>query len=373
MRREVIFDSARRALAPLSLAALFGTGLAVAGTLSLARPALAAGQGEAGTFIYRGDTSQVSGITVSSWGSGTVEEDTKLAYSGVQSLRITTQGLYQGAQITLGTPVDLGPYLTNKGAFLQFTVRLPGDTSGRGGFLGGRGGFPGGFPGGPGGFPGGPGGFPGGPGGFPGGPGGLQGGGRGGFPGGFPGAPGGFGGRGARGQTGGSQAAEPLSQLRVLLISDSDKAVEFMLPIAYGRNDGQWRQLNIPITAISGLKADNARIKEIRIFGDSPTTFWLGRIGVALDATPITVGRMADKFIPRNARDRFAASANGGLSALKYTWDFNAADGLQDEMEGRAVTHSFFKSGEYTVTVTVSDYYGIKPSAKSSIHVRVTP
>src|SRR5581483_10230698 len=134
----------------------------------------------------------VSGIRLGSWGSGTVEPDTRIAYSGKESLRIVSQGPYQGVRVELSQPADLSPYIDNKFAYLQFAVRIPslgtGGTNSR---------FPGGFPGG---FPGaGPG-----PGGPP------------------PGIFMGYGGRGrgaARSQNVRSQKQQTVENLRVVLVT----------------------------------------------------------------------------------------------------------------------------------------------------------
>ncbi len=262
--------------------------------------------------------------------------------------------------------MDLGPYLANQYAELQLVVRTP--YSGNGQMGGFRGGFPGGFPGG---FRGGPGGFPGGfSGGPPGAPGGFAG----------PGAPGGVGGPGRGGALGGPNSrnqqtlkTEQLENLRVLLITSGDKALEIRLPLDSARTENQWQVVSIPVKAITGLSADDAKIKEIRLFGDAPATLWLGQARIGVDATPITVQPVNEKVIPKNARETFIGNATGGYSALKYSWDFDASDGIQDEAQGRAVTHAYYKSGDFVATLTVSDLYGIKPPAKTTFRVHVTP
>ena len=45
----------------------------------------------------------------------------------------------------------------------------------------------------------------------------------------------------------------------------------------------------------------------------------------------------------------------------------------QEEAIGRAVSHTYNKSGYYIATVTVSDLYGLKPPAKMTFKVHVTP
>jgi hypothetical protein len=75
--------------------------------------------------IYRGDPAQSSGVGLTSWGSGSVDEDASKILSGTGSLKLTTHGLYQGASMTFAKPVDLGPLLTNQNNYLTITVFPP--------------------------------------------------------------------------------------------------------------------------------------------------------------------------------------------------------------------------------------------------------
>lgn len=349
------------------------SGLACAGLLGVcawAVPALAAGQAGAQIF-YRGDNKEVSGITLSGWGSGTVQEETRTFYSGSTSLKIVSHGLYQGGSITFNTPIDLSPYVANPNAYLQFAILIPGLTSGNrtsgGGFPGG--GFPGGgFPGGAGGggFQGG-GGFPGGGrGGFPGG--GFPGGGRGGFQGGggFPGGGGAIGGNAA-------QAAQSVQNLRLQVTTANGRSSEILLPVATARDDNQWKLFSVPVPALTALSASDAQVKQIRLFADQPTTMYLGKIGTTVDTTPIRIDSIQEKVVPRRVSYRYTATATGGLTPLRYSWDWDATDGIQDESQGRTATHSFGKEGDYVVTVTVSDYFNQKQPAKTTFKVHVTP
>lgn len=411
-------------------------GLTLLGGLLCGLPAVA--QPTPSLMIYQGFPSQNSGISLASWGSGTVTENNQLSFKdALVSLKIDTHGLYQGASLTFAKSVDLSPYLTNNMAYLQFAVSLPSDmtqqlasntiTGGVGGRLpsaaggGGRpspaggGAAPGkgrgaggaaGVPGAPGGFgpPGGFGGFNGGPPGAPGAPGGAGGqrgrggaGGRGapGAPGGFgggpPGAPGGFGGPGAPGGRGGgleggpgaagaappvtkTEAGRPIENLRVLLLTTSGKTLEILLPMAYNTRQDQWRLLDIPVPAIRGISPQDAQIKAIRIFGDASGTLNLGQIGVVNDKTPLTVEDLPNaEAVPRNMVYRYTALAHGGVTPLKYSWDFDASDGIQEEKIGRSVTYAYHKPGDYVATVTVSDLYGFKTPVKTTFKVHVTP
>ncbi|HLV81505.1 MAG TPA: PKD domain-containing protein [Chthonomonadaceae bacterium] len=405
-------------------------GLALAGGLAFGPGAGA--QTSTRATLYGGLPVHDTGITLGSWGSGTAKEDKSLVYKdNLESLKIDTHGLYQGVRLVLPKPVDLGTYSSDKNAYLQFVLDIPqaqptnANPFGTGGFggkfgnlgpgaVGGAGGRAGGFPGGPpggfpGGFPGGPpGGFPGGQGGAPGLPGaggGRRGGGQGGFggpPGGFPGGPGGppglpgagnrrggFGPPGTQGGTGRpgtgpngaqqtaqrrTQPAKPIENLRLQLVTADNQVVDTMVPLTYAPLDGDWRLVDIPVSAIKGLPAD-AQIKEVRLFGDQPGTLNLGSIRVIDDTTPISIDSMPDApAVPRNQAYRYTASAHAGSTPIKYTWDFGTTPGqLVEERVGRSVTYTYYKPGDYTVTVTANDLYGLKPPAKTTFTIHVTP
>ncbi len=342
-------------------------------------------QTNTGMVIFHGGTAASSGITARSWGSGTVDEDKGVSYSGNQSFKIVTHGLYQGVDLTFAKPVDISAYVNDKNAFLEFAILPPG-TQGANGM---RGGGMGGMYGGPGGFGGGSGGFQGGGGSIGGfGGGGLQGGGArrgglGGFgQGGSMGGPGGIGGKSGGGAAGQSnqqnrnnryKPEQPLQNIRVALISSDGKSTEFLLPIATGTKDKQWRLLHIPIVGIPGIANASPQIKAIRVFGDSPATIYLGQIRVNVDPTPISISQLNEKVVQRNASGQYYATASGGSTPLKYSWDFDDGDGIQEEGEGRVVSHTYIRSGDYVATVTVSDVYGIKPAKKATFKVHVSP
>ncbi len=332
-----------------------------------------------GPVLYQGDPSAKSGLKLSSWGSGTVEEDTKGVFgTGTMSLRIITHGLYQGASLQLGKSVDLGPYVDNKYAYLSFVLvppAAPNATSPASGGYGapGRGGK--GLGGGPGGFPGGPGGFSGGSGGQESGPGG--------------GSYGGYGGRGESGRLNSTtlsvkyQTPHALQNVRVVLVTSTGHQLEALLPLDSAVAEGQWKRLSIPISVIPGIKTDDARIKEVRLFGDTPGVMRIGNIGVIVDETPITVDSLPNRDLARLSAHEFRIVARGGITPLAASWDWDASDGIQDEAQGLFVTHQFRKESGYdrnsnkildnVVTVTVRDLYGIKKPVTTKFSIHVTP
>src|SRR5262249_4979323 len=98
------------------------------------------------------------------------------------------------------------------------------------------------------------------------------------------------------------------------------------------------------------------------------------------DETPIRVDELNERTVPVNDKVNFTASADAGVSPLKYEWDFNSSDGTDVDAEGRSVTHQFRKSlkdGQgntlpYVVTLRVVDPYGLKKPVTRTTKVFVT-
>lgn len=327
-----------------------------------------------GPTLYQGEPSSASGIRLASWGSGTITEDNKGTFdSGSMSLRIVTHGLYQGASINLAKPVDLGPYVSNKYAYLSI-VMVPPPSPTAGGAPGGPG-FPGSNGKGGGQIGGGPttGGGP---------PGDAE-------TGGGPGSNGSFGGRGQNGSLNSTsvsvkyQTAHAMQNLRVVLVTTKGSKLDMMLPLDSAVDTGAWKRVSIPVALIPRIKADDAQIKEVRLFGDSAGVMRVGNISVLIDDTPITVQSLPNRDLARLASHDFRVTASGGITPLEVSWDWDAADGIQDETQGRYVTHKFRKESIFdqntnktldsVVTVTVKDLYGIKAPAKTKFSVHVTP
>ena len=292
----------------------------------------------AGPFpIYQGVPVQSSGMTLASWGSGSVTEDPKNVYSGSESLRVVTHGQFQGASLHLSKPVDLGSYVTDKNAYLQLALLLPatGDRMAASGL--GKPGF-----GGPGGLPG-------------------------------------SGGPGSGGQSGSALAPttkpKGIENIRMVLIRPSGTSVEVSLPLANAVPENSWKLLSIPVAAIPGVSASSAKFSEIRLFGDNAGIMYVGRIGVVLDSTPIKLTAPTEMIVEVRKPYRYVASATSGATSLKYSWDWDQTDGIQEESIGRSVIHTYYNmgqnKGDFIATLTVSDVYGIKPPVKSTFKIHV--
>jgi hypothetical protein len=325
-----------------------------------------------GPVLYAGEPSATSGVKLSSWGSGAITEDNKGVFgTGTMSLRIVSHGLYQGASLQLPKAVDLGSYAGNKFAYLSIVVvppappvpangaNSPYGASGRGGKAPGTSGGPS----------------------F----GAEEGGG------GQSGAPGssGFGGRGESGGLNSKpltvkyQTPHAMQNIRVVLVTTTGRRFDMLLPLDSAVDDGPWKRVSVPISVIPGINADDAKIKDVHLFGDSPGIMRVGNIGVIVDQTPIMVDSLPNRDLARLATHEFRVVARGGITPLLISWDWDATDGIQDESQGKFVTHQFRKESGYdrdsnkildnVVTVTVRDLYGIKKPVSTKFSVHVTP
>lgn len=314
--------------------------------------------------LYDGTEAAASrGIIIRGWGSGQAVEVRDRVLSGQQfSARIRSDGPYSGGRFIFNTPVDLGGALKGPESdlnFLQFSVqfepsplanRQPG-TSGAPGDSGGAILEPnsGGAVSQP--LPG------------------------------FPGDPG-----AVDPLTG--QPAKPLQAsklLRVAMVFDDGKTIEAsrwpisLYPVS---GDPGWFQMAVPFKAFSGRdKLTSGKLKEVRIFTDNKDTFYVGDIQIVHDDEPIVIEPLDNFDVAVGDIIQFDAQAQGGLSTLKYSWDFDAKDGVQEDAVGQSVIKIYRKertkgNGEpepYIVTLTVTDVSGAKKPEVQKCEVVVNP
>ena len=113
-------------------------------------------------------------------------------------------------------------------------------------------------------------------------------------------------------------------------------------------------------------------LKSIAIFGDKYLQFYIGEATIITDETDISVQPLEEQIAFKNNTLTFVADAEGGSSTLRYLWDFDASDGIQDDAEGRVTTKTFDRAGKFKVTLTVVDADGIKRPATTSIDLDVS-
>lgn len=176
--------------------------------------------------------------------------------------------------------------------------------------------------------------------------------------------------------------------MRVIINTTDGKKSEALIPASTTVGvDRGWKQAGIPLQAIKGFDKTNKVIKDISFSGDVSTAFYIGDIRVINDRTPIRAEtNFKEAVCSINNTLTFTANGYGGSSVLKYTWDFDDADGIQVDAEGQSVTYRFRTAsndlknpstmrpnGQFTITLTVSDAYGLKDPYTTTIKVKVNP
>jgi len=321
-----------------------------------------AGAGFADVTLYAGQPTENAGITLRSWGAGSIEDSTETTFVGSRSLKVLTRGMLSGGWLVFNTPVDLRADLNAPDKAIRFTLRFAGASGGAAGGAGG--------PQAPGGI-GGSGAPRGGPG-F-------------GGEGGGPEAPGGFGGPGAP-AGGGAQTTTPtLRELRLIIETSDGKRTETMLPLQNLRTDELgWQSLSAPLRSIAGLRETNGQIAKIGFFGDTTGVFYIGEIrtlseGGALQGYMAIQNTFGSVFTSRSQERLSIASgdeliffgvAEGVSAPVEYRWSFGD-DPSQVDGTGQVVRRRFPKRGNYTVHLTIADPQGVRPPATARIQIQV--
>lgn len=310
---------------------------------ALALGFLAAVPAQVDYSVYAGQPLATEQIVLQAWGSGTGEESSERSSAGQHSIKVTTSGYFQGVALKLGRKPDLKPFASSRENLLVFSVfpiEVQAGTAATGSGSGGSGVRPGGMGGG-----------------------------------GASGA-----GVGAAGAGGGSSApstrpTKQMENLRVILWTTDGKATELFLPLtSSGKAAGRWVRVGIPLPAIPRFGRTNMVLDKIAVSGDARTIFYLGEIRVVTESTPIQgFLERTEMNLARGDEVLLTASAEAGYSVLEYAWDFDASNGVQDDAVGAAVYHRFRIPGEYIVTCTIRDKFGLKAPWKGTIKVTVNP
>lgn len=286
-------------------------------------------------------------ISLRGWGSGTIAQTDELAYEGTNSIRVSSRNFFQGGIMTFGNPVDLSKEFGDKSNMLRLTLQVPDAKTTLGGDPGG------------------------------GGTGGVVGPGKGGGSVGAAGAAGAGVGAGQPAQNPGrsttTSSQPPLTMVRMIVTTSDGLKSEAYVPISTsGKGERGWKNVAIPLSAITGFARTNKMVKEIALAGDSTATFYVGEIRTINDTTPITGEARIDRTnMALGDTGTLTAYGYGGASVLKYEWDFDS-DG-QVDAEGPYLKHRFRKPGDITITLMVSDVHGLKQPYKTTLKVKVNP
>jgi len=294
--------------------------VAAVGALLLAGVAWAAQGGAVSVPLFSGRLGGDTNVRLGSWGSGRAEEARDRAFVGDTAIKITTQGMYQGARIDFNNAVDLAPAFANPNTYLRMQVRFSGAGSSQGSFD-------------------------------------------------------------PSSQQTTTVAKAPFNRMRFLMTMADGSQYELVRPIDLppSEDPDSYVPLAFPLSAVtkgagSAAKApsgEGAKVKSLAIFGDKYQQFYVGEMGIITDETEITLEPVEEQIAFVNDTMTFVGAAEGGATTLKYSWDFDAADGIQEDAVGRVVNHTYRNGGKKTVTLTVSDVDGLKKPQTKSVEMDV--
>lgn len=294
----------------------FTAATAVVGGMAFAAALAQEGGAPVAFTLFRGEESSV---TLGSWGSGRAEAsrgDNGKVLLGEYSIKVTTHGTYQGGRIDFTKPVDLTAALANPHTYLRLRASFNStqevvDLSG----------------------------------------------------------------------FGQKKAAAPFERLRFVFVMADGSQYEVVRPldIPPSEDPDSYIPITMPLAALKKsakkiLSGNGARLSSLVICGDKYETFHIGEIDILTDNTDISVADLDDQIVFADNESAFVGDAEGGASTLKFSWDWDANDGIQEDDTGRSVKHVFpvriFKGNEpihkTVVTLTVSDVDGIKkPQSKT--------
>lgn len=168
----------------------------------------------------------------------------------------------------------------------------------------------------------------------------------------------------------------PFRFLRLIVTTTDGKKSEAYIPVSSAGSVGNrgWRTIAVPLQAISGFDRTDKVVKSVAFSADATTTFYVGDVRIVNDETPIR-GEVSPRTLNREvgAEVTFTGTGTGGSSLLKYTWDFDASDGIGVDAEGQVVRRRFRKAGNYIITLTISDYFGLKTPFTTTVTARINP
>ena len=269
--------------------------------------------------VFGGDPIDPELMRLGAWGGGWCEESNLNAYGGSRSIKLTSKDLYSGGRIDFLKSMDLTQSFNEPDAYLQIVTKFWGVQAG------------------------------------------------------YDLLTTGLGAAGSTDMYGGVYQPRQVRRVRIALFFEGGKSVETQVDLAgFKVQDDGWMAVSFPLAALkSKLGLADYRLERMVIAGDGSETFHIGEIATIRDTTPITPDGGESKEVARNYPIAFQGFARAGATALKYSWDFDSSDGIQEEAVGDLVYHRFTRAGGYSVTLTVSDIFGIKKPASATIDVKV--
>jgi hypothetical protein len=159
---------------------------------------------------------------------------------------------------------------------------------------------------------------------------------------------------------------------RVQLVTDKGSAVLSDYPIYPGdRDPSGWVRVGFPLREFKGPIGD--KLNRIVIFDERPDIVYIGAMRLVLDTTPLEARPTAYPAMANVGQAvTFMLNASAGLAPVQAVWDFNKADGIQEQATGARVMNVYDQPGDYEATVAVADATGANPEKRTyAVLVRV--
>lgn len=269
--------------------------------------------------LYDGKPLEQAQIRLGSWGSGSCETSTKNTYTGSESLKITPKDMFAGGRIDFPSPFDFTAS-AKADVYLQFICKFWGTQT-------------------------------------------------------TDALTAALGTAAAATDAYGGAAPTPkqVRTVRVMAFYENGPAVECQAPIsAYKIGDDGWMIVSFPMSALKGKTVlPQYRLTRLTITGDGSEPFFIGEISTIADSKPLVAESNDDMEVSKNYSIAFQGSSQSGASAVSYSWDFDKNNGIQTEAVGELIYHRFTQTGDYEVTLTVTDIFGVKEPATKTIKVKV--
>lgn len=265
-------------------------------------------------YIYKGNPASQENITLGGWGSGKAADSTEKVLTGSNSVKITTQSMYSGGRLDFASPVTLYSGGIDKNRYLVFTFFFS-ETQ-------------------------------------------------------------------TVNPAAGTMSAYDVdpyimpraNKVRFVFYGEDDKVFATEENTQQLDPDDNWVRISVPLSKFKAISDKEFKMTRLVIGTDVSSTVYLGEIKISSDDTPISVDdiNIASGSAVAIGDDVFVVgSAKGGLSALVYSWDFDKSNGIQSEQTGMIADRRYFKEGDYTITLTVSDEAGLKKPVSVSNTISV--
>lgn len=168
-------------------------------------------------------------------------------------------------------------------------------------------------------------------------------------------------------------AFRPITKIQIMLELADGRYLEQTVKLEWFEITGRgWSSISVPLVAFEkNIGAASYQVKRIFIGNDGTEPLDISQVLLVRDTTPLEVNAGEEMILSQNYESSFYASSRHGIGGVKYSWDFDSSDGMQEDAAGIYTFYTYYKEGEYTITVTASDPFGIKKPAVATVNVRV--